>query len=156
MTGATALCEESFGTWGQRNLVVGERNEGDNADKAIENVPVTFEDPDDCEPTGQYARQVYRIIHAQPGLDGRSYVRAFQAETSQFGCGVEANTTVSSGSMLALAQVDVAPSAWRGVFALQHRHHELFSQRVQLDMGTLPRWKPQISINRRMLDDNDA
>ncbi len=43
----------------------------------------------------------------------------------------------------------------RGVVALPHQRGILFSDEVELDTATLPRWRPQINVDERRLADND-
>lgn len=159
MNGATAICEYTPDVWAAGALSDELAAEGQNArqdlPKVVEDIPVTFEEADEQSPGGGIEKRVYRVIPQQPGLDGRSYVRGFRIESSHFSCAAEANTTVSSGWLLLGTRPEVDPNTWRGVFATQHQHRELFSQRVELNLGTLPRWKPQITITRRMLDTDD-
>jgi hypothetical protein len=43
----------------------------------------------------------------------------------------------------------------RGIVVLPYRRKILFSDEVELDVGTLPRWRPQIRIDERRLTDDD-
>ena len=159
MNGATAVCEYPREVWAagafSDELAPAGRHTCQGFPKVVENVPVTFDDVGEHSPRGGIEKRVYRLIPQQAGLDGRSYVRGFRAESSHFSCAAEANTAVSSGWLLLRTRSEVDPNTWRGVFAIQHQHRELFSQRVELNLGTLPRWKPQITITRRMLDTDD-
>jgi hypothetical protein len=47
------------------------------------------------------------------------------------------------------------PTTWRGVFAPTHSREVLFSQQVEIRTADLPRWKPHITIDRRMLERDD-
>jgi hypothetical protein len=43
----------------------------------------------------------------------------------------------------------------RGVVALPHQRSILLTDEVELDVGTLPRWRPHIIVDeRRLTDDN--
>jgi hypothetical protein len=42
-----------------------------------------------------------------------------------------------------------------GVVALPRRRDILFSDEVELDSRTLPRWRPHISVDERRLTDDD-
>ena len=43
-------------------------------------------------------------------------------------------------------------TAWRGVFAPSYNWKVLFSKPIELRAGKLPRWKPQVTIDRRTLE----
>ena len=43
----------------------------------------------------------------------------------------------------------------RGIVALPHHRDILFSDEVELDSGTLPRWRPHINVDERRLTDDD-
>ncbi|MFH1748342.1 MAG: hypothetical protein ABIG44_15020 [Planctomycetota bacterium] len=160
MNGATAICESTPDTWADNAISDESSPEEWNARENpppnfVEKVFVTFEDVDKASPDEVIERRVYRVIPQQPGFDGPSYVRRFQIESPHFSCAADVNTTVSSPWLVQGTSPDVDPNTWRGVFAIQHQHRELFSQNVELNLGTLPRWKPQITITRRMLDTDD-
>jgi hypothetical protein len=44
---------------------------------------------------------------------------------------------------------------WRGVFSPPHKPKILFSELIEIEVTSLPRWKPQITIDRRTLDRAD-
>ncbi len=43
----------------------------------------------------------------------------------------------------------------RGVVALTHQRVILFIDEVELDVGTLPRWRPHIIVDERRITDDD-
>ena len=159
MNGATAICDFASDSWGASAFTDEVALEGQNARgsprNVVEDVPVTFEDADERSSADKFGKRVYRVMHQQPGLDGRSYVSAFRAEPWQFSCAAEANTTVSSGSLLLGAQSEPDPSVWRGVFAIRHRRRGVYAQTVELDLRSLQRRRPLITLTRRMLEAND-
>lgn len=62
-----------------------------------------------------------------------------------------------SWPLQALITIETEPETetWRGVFAYRHAERELFSQTVDLMISSLPRWRPQITLTRRMLEDDE-
>jgi len=159
MNGTTAVCEFTPDVRAE-GAISGELSESDERPRraefprVIEGVSVTFEDADEEFPGGG-ERLVYRVIPQQPGIDGRVYVTGFRAESWQLHSAAQANTTTSSGWLRVGTQSDVDPNTWRGVFAIRHRTRVLFSDRVRLDLRSLPKGRPHITITRRMLEAND-
>ncbi|MCI0694999.1 hypothetical protein L0337_23685 [candidate division KSB1 bacterium] len=47
------------------------------------------------------------------------------------------------------------PQAWRGVFSPIYKWEILFSQHVKIRTSELPRLKPHITVDRRMLEGED-
>lgn len=43
---------------------------------------------------------------------------------------------------------------WRGVFSFAPQRRALFSQTLEFDLRKLSRWKPQITLTRRILEDD--
>ena len=67
-----------------------------------------------------------------------------------------AGIELSSTTRAAPRAVDADPSAWRGVFTMKTDRRTLFSASVEVRTNTLRRWKPQIIIDRRTLEREDA
>ena len=44
----------------------------------------------------------------------------------------------------------------RGVFSVRHDRTPLFTMQVNLATATLPKWRPQVTLSRRVLEDDDA
>jgi hypothetical protein len=63
---------------------------------------------------------------------------------------LEAADVSSSSTFLQEAEPD--QNVWRGVFSPQPRRKVLFSKKIDVRLGDLPRWKPYITIDRRTLE----
>lgn len=93
----------------------------------------------------------------RPGgaIGEQSYVAEMRAELSQVGRAGDAMATSSPWPSLwrrpAVAQADSS----RGVLAVRHEYRELFSDTVEVDLRSVPRWQPQITLTRRMLEADD-
>lgn len=87
------------------------------------------------------------------GLAG-PVVAKLTAELSQIGYPGDAIATSTPWPSL-WRQPEPDPGVWRGVFAIRHRRRELFSEVVELDLRSLPRRRPHITLTRRMLEAND-
>jgi hypothetical protein len=55
----------------------------------------------------------------------------------------------------ARAEQDDNAERLRGIVALPHLRDILFTDEVELDAGTLPRWRPDIIVDDRRLADDD-
>jgi hypothetical protein len=66
-----------------------------------------------------------------------------------------ATPTNSLSSLPARPEQDDDADRLRGVAALPHPRDILFTDEVELDAGTLPRWRPHIIVDDRRLADND-
>lgn len=53
------------------------------------------------------------------------------------------------------AEVDDEPRVNRGLLTIKHQHKSIFSQELELKTKELPRRKPQITIDRRMIEAED-
>jgi hypothetical protein len=49
-------------------------------------------------------------------------------------------------------QTEPEPQLWRGVFSLTYDRRILFSKTIRVRTSELPRWKPQITISRRIVE----
>ena len=63
--------------------------------------------------------------------------------------------TNGPSSSPALPEQDDEVERLRGVVALPHHRDILFSDEVELDTATLPRWRPHINVDERRLTDDD-
>ena len=61
----------------------------------------------------------------------------------------------SWSASLVWSLVDDEPRPWRGIFTVQYRRQELFSQSIKLQTATLPRWTPRVVIDRRTIERGD-
>jgi hypothetical protein len=81
---------------------------------------------------------------------GRPQLFFFEAPEDQVGFSEE---DVTSISIVAHTWQHSEPEhkMWRGVFSLSYPKKVLFSQEVEVRTADLPRWKPYITIDRRIL-----
>jgi hypothetical protein len=49
-------------------------------------------------------------------------------------------------------QLEPDANVWRGVFAPSYHRKVMFSEPMELQTSKLPRWKPRVIIDRRMLE----
>lgn len=78
--------------------------------------------------------------------------------TVVFECHSDADDYTNLAEMLATStrqETEPPESMWRGVFAVQYERREIFTQRVELRVSELPRWRPQVIIPRRTLEAPD-
>lgn len=70
------------------------------------------------------------------------------------------NTEDSAATNLPTSQIlekDIEPDSrtWRGVFSPTYNRRILFSKSIKIQESELPRWKPHITIDRRILEIED-
>ena len=86
---------------------------------------------------------------------GKSYVLSFEVSEEQLG--YPENVVALTSRWPALwRQVEFDPTVWRGVFPLTHKRKVLFSKKIKIRTAEIPRWKPKITLERRMLEGEDA
>lgn len=85
-----------------------------------------------------------------------SFVAEVRAEPSQIGHAGDAVTVSSPWPSLWGQPARVEADVSRGIIPLRHEYRELFCDDVEVDLRSLPRWRPQTTLTRRMLDSDDA
>lgn len=99
-----------------------------------------------------WERLVWQVPYQLPAFE--AFVVQLQAEPWQLGYPSDA-VICSSPLQFFDQRPEAEPESWRGVFAFRHEHTEIFSEPIELNLRTLPRLKPQITLTRRMLEDDD-
>ena len=99
----------------------------------------------------------YWRVSNQPGAFPRIPTGyALRVEASEEKLEQLEDVTISGLSSLSpLPTADDEPRDYRGVFPVTHKPKILFSKEIEIKTAELPRWKPRITIDRRMLEDED-
>jgi hypothetical protein len=61
----------------------------------------------------------------------------------------------ASQSLSVPTQTEPDPQVWRGIFSPVYKWKVLFSQQVKIRSSELPHLKPHITIDRRVLEEDD-
>lgn len=104
------------------------------------------------------SRRYYWLTGRSPAGYGSTqshYVISIQCNEEQIGSPDDAIVT-SLQDLPELGHYDTSElRPWRGVFSPPHKPKILFSEPIEIKVASLPRWKPQITIDRRTLDRAD-
>jgi hypothetical protein len=112
-------------------------------------------DPKDEEALGMtWEKRAFRVPPRDSRINMSTPIAVVTAELPQIGYPEDAITALPSW-LFPWQQPEAEADSWRGVFAVEHEHRELFSGVVELDLRALPRWEPHITITRRMLETDD-
>lgn len=114
---------------------------------------ITFHNVLSLRPTKRYWRVLEQSGLASKQANG--YVFRFVSE-EQFR---QDETGVTTGSFAILdshEDLEDEPRLHRDdAFSVAHKPEVLFSKQIELQITELPRWKPRITINRRMIEAED-
>lgn len=112
-------------------------------------------DPRDEETLGtSWEKVLFQIPGQLPAFDVRTFVAELTAELSQIGFPGDAMTSSTPWPLL-WRQAEPDAGVWRGVFAFHQTHTEIFSDAIVVDLRSLPRLAPHITLARRMLETDD-
>jgi len=143
---ATAYWSQAPGQWGTSTTTTGTARMQQTPEEAQEMTRgvVLIVSP-------QYPAVSLRAHHVLYKLDRGSKMspRVFILESP---AGIDLGSTTHA----ARGYADVDPSAWRGVLTVKIDRRNLFSATVEVRTNTLRRWRPQIIIDRRTLEREDA
>lgn len=105
--------------------------------------PCESDDPSAC------AKPLWRVSdQVLPTLD---YLVQIEVSVEQLGLPGDAVASESPWPLL-WSQPHSLHTSRRGVFFVAHRRPTIFEQRVVLRTASLPWWKPQITLNRRLFE----
>ncbi len=101
-----------------------------------------------------WERFLFQVAGKFSAFDLRVFAAPLSEEVSQIGYpGDTVTSSAPSPSLSRRAEPDA--SVWRGVFAIRHQTTLLFTQDVMLDLRSLPKSRPHITISRRMREADD-
>jgi hypothetical protein len=169
MTTATAVPEFTYDLWAESDFPADsatsmEPSQGRIAQRRMEGperILCVTPDPRDAESPGSGRTKLYQTnagCHQTGARSSTFNVLAFVPEQYPELLQIEGPCEAITASSLRRwlwQQPEVPPDLWRGVFAIKHQRRELFSLPLKLNLHALPRWTPQITLTRRMLDADD-
>jgi len=103
------------------------------------------------------ASKKYLFPHAyglNPAYSPRGRPIVYEALEEDIGFGDDVVATVSPWPKF-WQQKDAEPDNWRGAFFPSYSHKILFSKMVALQTSSLPRWKPNATIEIRAFESED-
>jgi len=78
-----------------------------------------------------------------------------EADEEEFAFPGHATSDASLRHALQISDSEEEEQSHAGTFAVVHKRRMIFTQQVEIKTQNLPRWKPRVIIDRRMLEDVD-